>query len=261
VCKLYLPSGERDFNLVPLLPKRDQGLGDEGNPSQNCPNYCYLNPIERIKMIDLHQKYEKQNIQQAVSECDTFTLERYEQFYQFFPKEFNRILDVGCNTGRGGLHLKKLDPSLTLLGLDCVQARLDSLPECYSEGIYGLSTDIPIEDQSIDVIVAGEFLQCLYPFDVDRTLCEFQRVLRIRGKLLITTPNPNYIKHRIKKSSIYDLVGQLSQHFPGVLRTRLLMHGFSRVGILGSGKASRYLGWHFPIKSLYGSYLIVASRY
>lgn len=211
-------------------------------------------------MINLHKKYEEQNLQQEVSEYDSFTLERYDQFYRFFPKAASSVLDVGCNTGRGGLHLKKLDPSLTLFGVDCVQTRLESLPGCYSERIYCLSTDIPIQDQVIDVIVAGEFLQCLYPSDVDKTLCEFQRVLKIRGKLLLTTPNPNYVKYKIKKSSMYDLVGQQSQHFPGVLRTRLLMHGFSNIKIFGSGKMSRYLGWHFPFRSAYGSYLIIASK-
>jgi ubiquinone/menaquinone biosynthesis C-methylase UbiE len=212
-------------------------------------------------MITLHQKYEQQNIQQDVSPHDPFTLERYEQFYKFFPEGASRILDVGCNTGRGGVHLKKIDPSLTLCGLDCVQTRLESLPECYSEKIYGLSTDVPIEDRSVDVIAAGEFLQCLYPSDVDRTLCEFQRVLKSRGRLLITIPNPNYIKDKIYNLSIYDHVGQLSQHFPDALRTRLLMHGFSKIKILGSGKVSRYLGWYFPIISAYGSYLIVASKH
>lgn len=212
-------------------------------------------------MINLHQKYEQQSIQQEASENDPFTLERYEQFYKFFPKGASRILDVGCSTGIGGLHLKKIDSSLILSGLDCVEARLESLPECYSERIYGLSTDVPIEDQSVDVIVAGEFIQCLYPSDVDKTLCEFQRVLRNRGRLLLTTPNPNYIKEKIKKSSIYDHVGQQCQQFPRILRTRLLMHGFSRIKILGSGKVSRYLGWHFPIKSAYGSYLIIASKH
>ena len=209
---------------------------------------------------DLHQKYEQQSIQQEASENDYFTLERYEQFYKFFPTGASKVLDVGCSNGVGGLHLKKLDPSLIIFGLDCVQARLEALPECYVERIYGLSTEVPMEDRSVDVIVAGEFIQCLYPADVDKTLCEFQRVLRTRGRLLITTPNPNYIRDKIQKSSIYDHVGQQCQQFPGILRTRLLMHGFSNIKILGSGKVSRYLGWHFPIKSAYGSYLIMASK-
>lgn len=211
-------------------------------------------------MANLHKKYEVQNTQQEISEHDPFTLERYEQFLRFFPKDAIKILDVGCNTGRGGLRLKELRPQLTLLGLDCVQERLNALPGCYLERVYGLSTDIPIEDQVIDVITAGEFVEHLYPADVDRTLCEFQRILKIGGKLLLTTPNPNYIRNKVSGASVYG-TSHLTQHFPEVLRFRLQMHGFSGVKSYGSGKVSRYLGWHFPIAAVYGSYLVVANKY
>jgi ubiquinone/menaquinone biosynthesis C-methylase UbiE len=211
-------------------------------------------------MVNRHEKYEVQNIQQAISEHDPFTLERYEQFFNLFPKEAIKVLDVGCNTGRGGLRLKELNPNLTLLGLDCVQERLDALPECYSQKVYGLSTDIPIEDRVVDVIVAGEFLEHLYPADVDKTLCEFQRVLKIGGRLLLTTPNPNYIKNKITGSSVYG-PSHLTQHFPKVLRFTLQTHGYSGVKIYGSGKVSRYLGWYFPLLAVYGSYLVLANKY
>ncbi len=134
-------------------------------------------------MVSIHEKYKVQNTQKDTSERDSFTLKRYEQFFKFFPKDTAKVLDIGCNTGRGGLRLHGLNPSLTIVGLDCVQERLDALPKCYSGGVCGLSTDMPIEDQSIDVIVAGEFLEHLYPNDVDKTLCEFQRVLKIGGFL------------------------------------------------------------------------------
>ncbi|NEO81919.1 class I SAM-dependent methyltransferase [Moorena sp. SIO4G3] len=211
-------------------------------------------------MLNLHKKYEVQNVQQNRSEHDSFTLKRYEQFFSFFQKEAVNILDVGCNTGRGGLRLKELNPNLTLFGLDCVQERLDVLPDCYSQKVYGLSTDIPMEDRFFDVITAGEFLEHLYPADVDQTLCEFQRVLKIGGRLLLTTPNPNYIKNKIIGMSVYG-VSHLTQHFPEVLRLRLQMHGFSGVKLYGSGKVSQYLGWHFPLMSIYGSYLVVANKY
>ncbi len=212
-------------------------------------------------MSNAHEKYEVKNVQQETSEHDPFTLERYEQFSKFFPKETLKVLDVGCNTGRGGARLKELKQTIALFGLDCVQERLDTLPKCYLQGIYGLATDIPIEDKFFNVIVAGEFLEHLYPIDVDKTLCEFQRVLKIGGRLLLTTPNPNYVKNKISKKSVYGFASHLTQHFPNILQHRLLMHGFSGVRIYGSGKVSRYLGWGFPIKIVYGSYLVVADKY
>jgi len=207
----------------------------------------------------LHQKYEQQNILQPAAERDKFTLERYEQFHAYFPAKTKRVLDVGCNTGRGGLRLKKIDPSLHISGLDCVSQRLVELPDCYDEGIYGMSTAIPAEDGRFDVVCAGEFLEHLYPSDVDITLCEFQRVLAVGGRLLLTTPNPHYLKNKIRNSSIYS-VSHLTQHFPSVLKHRLKMHGFSRVRIVGSGKMTRYVGYHFPLLTVYGSYLIFGEK-
>jgi ubiquinone/menaquinone biosynthesis C-methylase UbiE len=211
-------------------------------------------------MVNLHEKYKIQNTQKDISERDPFTLERYAQFFKFFPKEAIKVLDVGCNTGRGGSRLKELNSNLTLLGLDCVQERLDALPECYAQRVYGLSTDIPIEDRSVDVIVAGEFLEHLYPADVDKTLCEFQRVLKIGGRLLLTTPNPNYIRSKLSGTSVYG-ISHLTQHFPKVLQFRLKLHGFSGVKIYGSGKASRHFGLHFPVMAVYGGYLISANKW
>lgn len=211
-------------------------------------------------MVNLHKQYEIENAQQQVSEHDTFTVERYEQFFQFFPKSTVKVLDVGCNTGRGGVRLKELDSSLEIFGLDCVQDRLNVLPKCYMDGVYGLSIEIPFTDRYFDVIVAGEFLEHLYPADVDKTLCEFQRVLKVGGRLLMTTPNPDYIRHKIRKSTVYSQ-SHLTQHFPHILKLRLMMHGFSCVKTYGSGKLLRYLGARFPLLALYGSYLIVATKY
>jgi ubiquinone/menaquinone biosynthesis C-methylase UbiE len=207
----------------------------------------------------LHQKYEQQNTLQTAAERDTFTFKRYEQFQRYFPRSARRVLDVGCATGRGGLRLKQIDPSLSICGLDCVKSRLAELPDCYDQRIYGLSNAIPAGDGEFDAVFAGEFLEHLYPSDVDNSICEFQRVLSVGGRLLLTTPNPHYLKNTFQKSSIYS-VSHLTQHFPSVLKHRLKMHGFSHVRIVGSGKVSRYVGYHFPLLAVYGSYLIFGDK-
>jgi ubiquinone/menaquinone biosynthesis C-methylase UbiE len=210
-------------------------------------------------MTELQEKYATQNLAQGYSEADPFTLERYVQFHRFMPKHARSILDVGANTGRGGQQLAKLGPDYQLIALDCVQSRLDVLPKCYRRAICALSNAIPAEDQSFDVIVAGEFLEHLYPSDVDPTLCEFQRILKVGGRLLMTTPNPRYLRSWLTGGTVYT-VGHLTQHWAGLLKTRLRMHGFSRIRVYGSGKMSRYIGCYFPIRMLYGSYLIVGDK-
>ncbi len=210
--------------------------------------------------MDLEQSYSKQNKEQSVALSDTFTLERYRQFARNLPIDKGRFLDVGCAEGRGGEEFCILKPRAILSGLDCVRERIEKLPCCYQRSITGLTSDIPAEDGSFDGILAGEFIEHLYPHDVDRTLCEFNRILCIGGHLLLTTPNPYSLNMRRRKGTVYG-VAHLSQHYPETMRQRLKMHGFSRIRIIGSGKASLILGQHFPWLSVYGSYMAIARKY
>lgn len=217
----------------------------------------------RIMTSDLHLKeidnYEVENKKQSCAETDSFTAARYRQFADHAPARTNVILDVGCGPGRGGVELALKLPAAEIWGLDVVQSRLDQLPAVYSRGIRGLSTEIPMHDQSVDLIVAGEFLEHLRPHDIDKTLCEFQRVLRVSGRLVLTTPNPNYVRLRLRGGTVYG-PGHLTQHYAPVLKTRLRAHGFSRVRIRGSGRVSSIIGNRVPLLPLYGSYLAVAEK-
>ncbi len=205
------------------------------------------------------ETYETQNLKQEGATTDPFTVERYAQFSRHFPSTARSVLDVGCSDGRGGVRLKELRPDIALSGLDCVESRLADLPPAYENHILGLSTKIPADDLTFDVIVAGEFLEHLYPADVDATLCEFQRVLKIGGRLLMTTPHPTCWLNRFGGRTVYG-ISHLTQHHPKTLITRLLMHGFNKVVLRGSGKATRNFGERFPLLALYGSYLIRADK-
>lgn len=205
--------------------------------------------------------YEDINVQQEISETDSFTEDRYKQLYRYFPSDVRSVLDIGCNTGRGGKTLKLLNQQLQIYGLDCVQDRLSKLPpDAYVKGIYGLSTSIPCKDCEFDVVVAGEFIEHLYPNDVDKSLTEIFRVLKIGGRLLLTTPNPTGIRWKVRKESCLG-GAHLSQHFYDTLKLKLRMFGFSRLKVLGSGRMTRYLGDKVPLIQLYGSYLLMGDKY
>lgn len=204
--------------------------------------------------------YEALNLLQPESEVDPFTEERYKQFYDFFPIKIQKVLDIGCNTGRGGAVIKKLQPDLSIFGLDAVKDRLDRLPKNVYEGcVQGYSTNIPVDDSTYDVVVAGEFIEHIHSHDVDKTLQEIFRVLKIGGRLLLTTPNPHDIKRKWRAQSILG-GSHVSQHFPEALKLQLMMSGFSSIRIRGSGKVTRYLGCRWPI-AIYGSYLMLANKY
>lgn len=207
-------------------------------------------------------QYADKNVRLDGESHDPFTKERYTQFAKHLPSSATsgKILDVGANEGTGGTALKQCQPNIELYGLDCVDTWLNNLPPAYSGGIQALCSDIPVPDCHFSAIVAGEFLEHLYPRDVEPTLMEFQRVLKIGGRLLMTTPNPNSLKMKYKGKTVFGR-SHLTQHHPDCLRLRLRMHGFSNVRFYGSGKATRIVGEHFPILSVYGSYLVIADKW
>jgi ubiquinone/menaquinone biosynthesis C-methylase UbiE len=198
---------------------------------------------------------------QTGSESDGFTEERYSQMANMLPTEALSILDVGCGIGRGGAVLKQLRPELTIIGIDCVPERTARLDRTiYSEVHTGFTMDLPMEDRSVDTIIAGEFLQHVPPKHIALTLCEFFRVLALHGVLCMTTPNPYYIKNKIKKLSVLMDPSHVTQHYPKILRYRLMEVGFSNISIRGSGRVSKILGSRFP-NFLYGSYMITATKW
>lgn len=202
------------------------------------------------------------NRAQEQSEGDTFTEERYRQMYRQFPPQTVDIMDVGCNTGRGGAILHELNPRLRIVGLDCVSERIARLnPNHYCDSVLGFSTSIDRPDKSFDAIVGGEFIEHVPPIQIEPTLCEFFRILRLRGRLILTTPNPYFLKNRLRGTSVLLEDSHVTQHYPESLRSRMLQIGFSRVKILGSGRLTRYLGARFPLRSAYGSYLITGDKW
>jgi 2-polyprenyl-3-methyl-5-hydroxy-6-metoxy-1,4-benzoquinol methylase len=202
------------------------------------------------------------NRDQSLSEADDFTEERYAQFVRHLPSNVKAILDVGCNTGRGGAVLRRLLPTVRIDGLDCVQERLYAIADdIYDSRICSFATAIDLESASYDAIVAGEFLEHVPPEQVYATLCEFFRLLRLRGRLMMTTPNPRYLKNKLRNLSVLLEPSHVTQHYPERLGRRLMDIGFSYITVLGSGRMSRKLGEKFPILAVYGSYLILATKW
>lgn len=199
-------------------------------------------------------------IERPVIRKDSFEFERYKQFYKYFPAGTRSVLDVGCNTGRGGTSLKKIDPDLELYGLDLSEKRLAEVPkDAYTDTILGSCTDIPAESDSFDVVVQGEFIEHLSFADTIPTLTECYRVVRSGGRLMLTTPNPEYFLLKINGKSVMG--GEhISQHYYRSMIDLLHYAGFSDVKARGTGKVSRYLGEHFPLMAAYGSYMLIASK-
>lgn len=203
-------------------------------------------------------EYENLNSAQGGAEVDDFTAERYGQFVGYLPSSACTVLDVGSSTGRGGAALAEHRDDLTILGLDCLQSRLDQLPPAYSRGIRALSTEIPLDDRSVDVVVAGEFVEHLSEEHVASTFNQFTRVLVPGGVLMLTTPNPDYVRLKLTGGTVLG-GAHLSQFTARQMVALLVRNGFADVIVRGSGRVSRILGERAPL-CLYGSYLAVARK-
>jgi hypothetical protein len=155
------------------------------------------------------EHYGRENLLQPEGEHEVFMVEQYRQFAHQFPKAARTVLDIGCNTGRGWVGTVTSAARSPAMGLDVVRKRLEALPAVYMLRIRGLSTDIPLASQSVDVVVGGEFLGYLLPRVVDQMLYEFQRV---RRRLLLTTPSPSYVRLGRHKGNAYRS-GHLTQHY------------------------------------------------
>jgi len=248
-----------------MLPIRRSFPSSPGLDLRLCVSCLELNPAVRCSIIFLmpieNEFLLQANRAQVGSEIDPFTVERYRHFAKHFPLGARRLLDVGGGTGRGGRDLKRVFPEISLTGLDCVPERTACMDKAvYDARICAFADSLPFTDGYFDAIVAGEFIEHVPGPKIEPTLHEFFRVLRLRGRLLLTTPNPDYIRNKLQGLSVISDSSHVSQHYPKILKLRLRMAGFSRVQLIGSGKMSRLIGRRFPL-TFYGSYLCIASKW
>ena len=104
------------------------------------------------------------------------------------PDSQARLLDCGCREGNNTLQLARCVGTQRILGLDY---NLTVLRQAAQKGIFplqaDLNRDIPLEGNSVDVIVASDVLEHLNNPDI--FVGEMYRVLRPDGYVVLDTPN------------------------------------------------------------------------
>jgi ubiquinone/menaquinone biosynthesis C-methylase UbiE len=170
------------------------------------------------------------------------------------------LLEIGADTGAGAAIIHRFFKDCLITGLDCTDRLEAQNRRGYTAIWAGSVTNLPFDDDCFSAVFALEVIEHLYPAHVEQSLSEIFRVLVLGGTLVLTTPNPLAYRFRWRGQSILSKVHK-SQHYPRLLKSRLLAVGFSGVRIMGSGRATRYLGQHFPHLNLYGSYMISARKF
>lgn len=198
------------------------------------------------------------NAARTASETDSFTPYRYRHFARYLGRS-RQVLDVGCNTGRGGVELRQALPSARIEGVEMVARRAHGVPAAvYDEVTIGDLGTVVGSGRRFDAIVMGEVIEHV-PYS---RLAAFVRdawdVLLPDGLLLLTTPNPHYGLLRWRGGSVLG-GAHVSVHCPVALTQLLEASGFEVARVEGTGRVSRVVGRRFPLRT-YGSYLLVAVR-
>jgi ubiquinone/menaquinone biosynthesis C-methylase UbiE len=170
------------------------------------------------------------------------------------------LLEIGADTGAGAAIIRDFFRNCAITGLDCTDRLQDQHRGQYAAFCASSVTDLPFADDSFSAMLALEVIEHLYPAHVERALGEVFRVLNLGGIFILTTPNPLAYRFRWRGRTILSKVHK-SQHYPRILKDRLLATGFSNVRVMGSGRATKYLGQHCPLLNLYGSYMICARKF
>lgn len=198
------------------------------------------------------------NRDQHESESDSFTPFRYRQFARYAGTA-NRVLDLGCSTGRGGQILRDLYPRIELHGFDIVVDRLQRIPVgVYDELHSGTISDLVDTNVRFGLVTMGEVIEHIPYAQLDTFLKSLNSLLDPDGQIVLTTPNPHYLFLRWRGGKVLG-GSHVSVHCSRTLSEVLDAHGFEVVEKRGTGRMSRIIGRHLPL-FLYGSFLMVARR-
>lgn len=117
------------------------------------------------------------------------------------------ILDYGCGKGIFISELLKLNPNLELFGMDISDYAIKIAKKKFRNVKFFVQNEekkFPLKDESIDLILAMDVIE--HVFDVKKLIGEFNRVLKPRGQLFVTTPYYGLIKNLVIAFCGFDQV-------------------------------------------------------
>lgn len=186
--------------------------------------------------------------------------ERTNQALWHLPRDVRAVLDVGCNEGQGSLLFRFAYPKARVEGVECVPERAEVARQ-YCDKVYEcFLQDAPLAAESFDAIYAGEVVEHVPYEAVDDFIGAAHRALRPGGRLILTTPNPDYIRLWMTGRKVTDDPGHVSVWPVGKLRKLVERNGFRFLKAEGTGRVSRKIGTVLPIAPFYGSYMLVAEK-
>ena len=172
--------------------------------------------------FDKYQKrgaYHWQQISQNLFKYNAYVAARYFQVVKLIPQSRPiRILDIGCGDGV----LLSLISQNTLAKLSGIDQDLKSLQiaktKVKAKFAKASAYKLPFTKNSFNLVIASEVIEHLKT--PEKMLKEIKRVLKPKGKVIITTPIKLFDKPEdpmhIQEFSVNDLNNQLNKYFSKV---------------------------------------------
>ena len=114
---------------------------------------------------------------------------KFRKVFSEFPNSCKH-LDVACGPGT---FVGNLPPTIMSIGVDIANAQITYAKSKYSQSNVDFKLmspgNLPFDDASFDIITSIELIEHISPEETKILLKECLRVLKPRGKLIITTPN------------------------------------------------------------------------
>jgi SAM-dependent methyltransferase len=198
------------------------------------------------------ERYRKHHLRTRSREFIYAGEERAELFARYVGGPGQRVLDIGC---RYGTLTSKYVVGNDVIGIDVDRHALEAAAELGIETIWADAEEpLPFDDESLDVVVAGELLEHMR--DPEALVTEAHRVLRPGGTLVGSVPNAFRLKNRLR-----FLAGRQPERDPTHLHmftprdVRQLLGRFNDVHLYFV--ASRFLRLH---KRLFANDIVFAAR-
>lgn len=147
-----------------------------------------------------------------------------------------RLLDIGCSNGFWASYWTDLGWKCSGVDIDKEHVEIARQRGIDAKHCDLNSAPLPFEDQSFDLIFAGEVIEHL--IDTDGFIRELQRCVRPGGFVLITTPNLVSFENRVRiLLGVYPIwvnynlagSGHVRAYTPRILKKQLREHGFQVV--------------------------------
>ncbi len=104
----------------------------------------------------------------------------FSVFRSFIPEGVESIIDVGCGNGT---ITNRLGKEYKIVGVD---RSIEALKLVETEKIQSSCDDIPVENQSYDLVFSSELLEHLDDHTYQKTISEFKRISK--SYILVSTP-------------------------------------------------------------------------